>query len=517
MLGEIQTDSIMEKHLKSWRRSNRFNLWLVIASLSLLLVSQVYWLRKVYQDEKENLRNQSEMLLVETVRELQDSIIESHLVVAPDGNFATIKTVQTQGNVLRITTSIPPPNVPGPSTFMVKKDSVVMLNRDTFPSKTSLQMFIQRQNRTRGRLHQYSFRRGIANALQKLPKGSNAYFSLTIDSIPQKTLAHNFKKRLLMAELPSDFEMSRIDSLSNIDTSFAAEIIHFAPASIPSVSFFQTKMTEYRTYLLSQMGWQFGFSLFLIAFTAFTFFLISKSLREQQRLVKLKNDFVSNITHELKTPIATVSVALEALNNFNALQNPERTKEYLDISQHELQRLSILVDRVLKMSMFENDALQLKSEEFDLKPALQNILNSLSLQFEKQKAQVDFKVEGEDFRVQADPVHLTNVVYNLIDNALKYSPGKPKIDIELLSQNGHLSLSVQDQGIGIPSEYQHKIFEQFFRVPNDDRHNVKGYGLGLSYVSSVVEKHGGHILLDSKEGRGTRFTLIFPRKNTVWA
>jgi signal transduction histidine kinase len=236
-------------------------------------------------------------------------------------------------------------------------------------------------------------------------------------------------------------------------------------------------------------------------------------LRQQQQLTRLKNDFISNITHELKTPIATVSVALEALKDFNALNNPQRTREYIDISQHEMQRLSMLVDRVLKMSMFESQTLQIQTETFNLKTVIQKILESLSLQFEKNKAVVNFNTEGEDFQIEADPIHLTNVVYNLLDNALKYSKKEPKIDISLAEHNGTLTFSVQDSGIGIAKEYQSKVFDQFFRVPHGDTHNVKGYGLGLSYVAGVIQQHKGQIILDSEPEKGTRFTVFLPRHN----
>jgi len=173
----------------------------------------------------------------------------------------------------------------------------------------------------------------------------------------------------------------------------------------------------------------------------------------------------------------------------------------------------MLVDRVLKMSMFESQTLQIQTETFNLKTVIQKILESLSLQFEKNKAEVNFHTEGEDFQIEADPIHLTNVVYNLLDNALKYSKKEPKIEISLAEHNGTLTFSVQDQGIGIAKEYQGKVFDQFFRVPHGDTHNVKGYGLGLSYVAGVIQQHKGQIMLDSEPDKGTRFTVFLPRHN----
>jgi len=225
----------------------------------------------------------------------------------------------------------------------------------------------------------------------------------------------------------------------------------------------------------------------------------------------MKNDFISNITHELKTPIATVNVAIEALRNFNALQSPERTKEYLDISAAELQRLSMLVDKVLKLSMFENKEIELQKENFDLKILIEEVLYSMRLQFEKQGAIVDFKTMGPDFIIHADRLHITSVVYNLLDNALKYSRENPIIHVELAAIGSDMQLNVTDNGIGIAADYADKIFDKFFRVPSGDHHNIKGYGLGLSYAAEVVRKHNGAISLDSELGKGTKFTVKLPK------
>jgi len=238
--------------------------------------------------------------------------------------------------------------------------------------------------------------------------------------------------------------------------------------------------------------------------------MVWKSLEKQWRLTELKNDFISNVTHELKTPITTVGVALEALSNFNALQNPQRTEEYLNISKHELQRLSILVDKVLKMSLFEKKEPELKLETFNMQNLVQGVLRSMKLQFEKFSANVSIDFEGSNFFIKGDKIHLTNVVYNLIDNALKYSKGNPEIKLLLKQKNNQLQLIVQDEGIGIAQDLKNKIFEKFFRVPQGNQHDVKGYGLGLSYVAGVIKQHHGNIEVDSQINQGTAFTISIP-------
>ena len=240
--------------------------------------------------------------------------------------------------------------------------------------------------------------------------------------------------------------------------------------------------------------------------------MVWKSLEKQRRLTELKNDFISNVTHELKTPITTVGVALEALSNFNALQNPERTEEYLNISKHELSRLSILVDKVLKMSMFEKKEPELKIEPLDMQSMVQGVLSSMKLQFEKVSAKVNFQTKGNSFFFQGDKIHLTSVIYNLIDNALKYSLTNPEISLLLENTTNQIQLTIADKGIGISNDDQHKIFEKFFRVPQGDQHNVKGYGLGLSYVASVIKKHEGNIKVNSQLNEGTSFIISLPKE-----
>jgi two-component system phosphate regulon sensor histidine kinase PhoR len=227
--------------------------------------------------------------------------------------------------------------------------------------------------------------------------------------------------------------------------------------------------------------------------------------------MEIKNDFISNVTHELKTPVATVSVALEALKNFNALDDPQKTKEYLDIAQRELNRLTLMTDKILKTSVYEGQGIKIKYETIQFDDLIDEILSSMKLVFDKKQTQVRFEKIGSEFTMQGSLEHLTNVMYNLIDNALKYGREESSLKIELESLPGELLLKVRDSGMGIPQEYQKKIFEKFFRVPSGDVHNIKGYGLGLSYVSSVIEGHDGKITVESTPGVGSCFIIRLPK------
>ncbi len=277
------------------------------------------------------------------------------------------------------------------------------------------------------------------------------------------------------------------------------------------------EISAYGGYLLRKTLPQMLFALLLFGCMATAFGLMYRSLRQQQRLTELKNDFIRNMTHELKTPIATVSVAIEALQNFDALSDSARTHEYLDISRLELNRLSLLVDKVLRMSLFEQGEPELKSEPLDLRLLVEEVLAAMKIQFEKYRAEINFSASGENFVLRGDRLHLTSVVYNLLDNALKYSPSAPQIAVSLTQSGGHLALQVSDRGRGIPAAYRERIFEKFFRVPTGDVHDVKGHGLGLSYVAGVVRLHGGSIGVESVEGEGASFEIKLPVQDATFA
>lgn len=274
---------------------------------------------------------------------------------------------------------------------------------------------------------------------------------------------------------------------------------------------YQLKLHGTQPYLLRRILAPILLSIFIVGFTLLSFILLYRNLLRQRRLAEIKNEFISNITHELKTPIATVSVAIEALRSFNASMDAQRTKEYLDISHNELQRLSLLVDKVLKLSIFEKKEVDLKYERLDMKDLVDEVTASMRLQFEKYKADVTVATEGSTL-LEGDRLHLVSVIFNLMDNALKYSKDKPQISVSVKGSEQSVQLRVADSGIGIPKEYHDKVFDKFFRVPTGNLHNAKGYGLGLSYVAHVVQKHNGTIRVESAEGAGSRFVITLPKQ-----
>jgi two-component system phosphate regulon sensor histidine kinase PhoR len=329
--------------------------------------------------------------------------------------------------------------------------------------------------------------------------------------LPVKQVDSAFAKELKKASIEIPFTVA----LSNVGKAGMMPVkkeFKTSPASVGFLSpyYYQASFNNPASVIFARIAPQIILSVLLVAFTIGSFIVLYRNLMTQRRLADIKNEFISNITHELKTPIATVNVAIEAMKSFNALHNPERTQEYLDISAVELQRLSMLVDRVLKLSMFEKKKIEIKKEWFDIEELAKEILATMKLQFEKQKAKVEFRKTGERFNIHADKLHMTSVIYNLLDNALKYSKQEADILVHLVSHAGFLELRVTDNGIGISKEYKSKVFEEFFRVPRGDKHNIKGYGLGLSYVKNILHQHLGFIEVESEPGKGSTFIVKLP-------
>jgi len=494
-------------------RSYHHRLYSLLIAASMLLLSLFvgYWLYKSYDEQRDLLRREASHLFGSAVRNQQDSLLRLNILQQLDENLPADSSRRNEAlQVFRFERDVP-------RMLMNRTDSMRM-QRDTSGIR-QLELFL-RTNRPPDRNtnmapndpdHVRVTLRGL--------RGNNP-FSIQFgeDSTQVSRLRDAFTANMEEAGLSLPFRIIDRDEAQSMEEEgtvagllvirYQRDGKYFYP--YPFLAYFE----HLTPFLIRQLLPQIAFSLLLLLLTGTAFILIYRSWRKQQRLAVLKNDFISNITHELKTPITTVSVALEAMSNFNALGNPEKTDEYLDISKNELSRLSILVDKVLKMSIFESRELQLSPEPIDLKALCQEIIQTLGVQVEKQHARIDLAAQGTNFQVNADRIHLTNVIYNLIDNALKYSERHPHVQLTLKEVPKGISLAIRDHGIGIPESFQGKVFDKFFRVPTGDQHDRKGHGLGLSYVAKVINKHGGQIDLKSRPGEGSTFTITLNRTST---
>ena len=268
---------------------------------------------------------------------------------------------------------------------------------------------------------------------------------------------------------------------------------------------------DQRTYLLQSI-WV--LLLGSLLFTSVIIFVFSYSIHiilRQKKLSDIKNDFINNMTHEFKTPLATISLAVDAINSPLVLQDEQRVKHYTGIIREENRRMNGQVEKVLQAALLDKHELNLKPEELDLHEVIEHAVDNVTLLVEEKQGRITKRLEADNALFTGDNVHLVNVIYNLLDNASKYSPETPDIVISTRNKGNHILISVQDHGMGMSADQQKMIFEKFYRVPTGNVHNIKGFGLGLTYVKTVVEAHGGIIEVKSAPGKGSTFTIQLPQ------
>lgn len=273
--------------------------------------------------------------------------------------------------------------------------------------------------------------------------------------------------------------------------------------------YFGVQFPNREAQILNQMGiWSFSSAVLLlvIVFFAYTLFIILK----QKRLSEIQKDFINNMTHEFKTPIATIAVSTEVLKDPNIVKQPERLLNYTTIIENENKRLKKHVERVLQMARLDKEDIGLRKEQVELHEIIQDVVNGMQVTLHEKQGRLELLLGANQPVITADRHHVTNVIYNLLDNAIKYCKGNPLIVIRTKQDEKGITLEVQDNGIGVGAEHQNKIFQKFFRVPTGNVHDVKGFGLGLNYVKQIVEAHRGRVTLESVIGNGCTFKIFIP-------
>ena len=268
-------------------------------------------------------------------------------------------------------------------------------------------------------------------------------------------------------------------------------------------------------YLLSSMWLTLMISILLTATMIFTFSkTLSYSMR-QKRINDVKTDFINNMTHEFKTPIATINLAIDALNNQKVISNPEKIRHYSNVIKQENNRMNMQVESVLRMALMDKKELELNYEPVIIQEVLEDCADHIKLQMEAREGKLNLLFHDYNQEVIADKNHLANTIINILDNAMKYSIGSPEISMKTELTETDLIIIISDKGIGMTKEEQKRIFDRFFRVTSGNIHNVKGHGLGLSYVQGIIEAHGGRINVESEKNKGSKFYIYLPLNKEI--
>lgn len=257
-------------------------------------------------------------------------------------------------------------------------------------------------------------------------------------------------------------------------------------------------------------------ALFFTLVLCVTFIFTIYTIFRQKKVTEIKNDFINNMTHEFKTPISTISLAAQMLTDSAVSKSPQMLQHITGIISDETKRLRFQVEKVLQISLFDQQKATLKTRELDVNELITSVVNTFALKVEKNGGTIVSQLDAVNSEVLADEMHITNVVFNLMDNAVKYKRDDEalRLTIRTWNEHGKFCMSVQDNGIGIKKENLRRVFDRFYRVHTGNVHDVKGFGLGLAYVKKVIQDHRGTIRAESELGVGTRFIIVLPLLNS---
>jgi two-component system phosphate regulon sensor histidine kinase PhoR len=317
---------------------------------------------------------------------------------------------------------------------------------------------------------------------------------------------------LLGDEIQSDnFYKYYIDS--NHNTQHVIQLIAASGSSLENLSreeFLVVIVPHQRTIVLKELTWFIiGAIVFTLIITA-AFFITIRTLLKQKKLSEIKSDFINNMTHEFKTPLATISLAVDALKNEKVSNDKEKMAYFTNIIKEENRRMNKQVETILQAALLDKQEVQLNIKQLPAHDMIRVALNNIALPLQQKGGTLEVALNAGKDRIEADEVHFTNVINNLLDNAIKYSKENPTIRLSTSNQGNQLKIRIEDNGIGMNKETLSRIFEKFYRAHTGNIHNVKGFGLGLSYVKTMVDAHRGQIRAESTPGKGSIFTLSIP-------
>ncbi len=482
---------------------------LMIISMVLITGFVSYWLKHQYQQERENLVSKMTYELRSSEEQVMDEVLIGYL--APMlGDSVNLQSKR----LIHIDTT----NTKNRSTATIRVDYHGVDSMVTDQGFFALQTKTSESNEDTvfsvGLPRQQFLLRGVkmildisSDSLMFGGKEESEFFP-TVDS---QKLLYVFDQRV-QSSTGKDFMVTWVEDSSNhelVQSGRSKRNVYLSADHLDSNVFIEVEHVE--PYVLGRILPQISFALILLLLSGSAFFISYRSLRQQMELNSTRNEFISNISHELKTPVSTVKVALEALKNYDRIKDPVITREYLDMATSELDRLDMLTHKVLTHSKLESKASFLDFEEIELVSLCSVAIKKWQAKIDQENGTLKFIYSDNEILINADGLYLEGVILNLIDNGLKYAGPKPDLELELTSDQDEVRISISDRGPGIPAKYHKQIFDKFFRLPTQNKHNVKGHGLGLSFAAQVIHQHGGKIRVKERPGGGCVFEIILPK------
>jgi len=521
-----------------------FRLLVLLMSISLIgiIVVQVYWFNSSLQNNQEQfgfhvkqvignvatkLKEQEIMSFVEKINQYKDSTGSDKV----DTDFLEFgyyqRNSQTNETIIYSNSIITDDFSISPSFFDTNYDS---LQVKSFSSKRKTEVYskgIDKNDLQHKTIPDLKIEKSVKLDVLKKLQYEISYNDIALTYPIQRRISVDKLNELLSKELKeygveTPFEFGIYSN--GFATKVRSEQFKFDKDNTYSVPIFtdnegvskyqlMLSFPEKKKFLFSNL---IGITLLSLVFTLIIIIAYTSALNQlikQRQISEIKTDFINNMTHEFKTPIATINLALDAIKNPKVIDDSEKVKRYLQMIRDENKRMHAQVENVLRISKLEKKELEINKEALDINEIINDAIEHVSLIVENREGVIETHFDAKRTNVLLNDVHFTNVFVNILDNAIKYSPDKPKISIHTENIKDFIIIKIKDQGAGMSKVAQKRIFEKFYREHTGDIHNVKGHGLGLAYVKRIVEEHNGEIFVDSEKGKGSTFSIKIPLIN----
>ncbi|MFD0993744.1 sensor histidine kinase [Tenacibaculum geojense] len=498
-------------------------LYFITLTVITTIAIQVYWNHKNYQENKQRVINEVQISLDNAVEEYFAQISKENFYAIVKGDekksdkdamkgiwkdiFANIDTKKEKKIAKKDTAS----NIDFKITSLsIKTDSQKEFSDISYSFDTVLNSNKKLQENKKPKDLKV-FKGKKATDSLKLIKGLETIFiAVQSDSINPKEIDSILKKQLAQKKIYIDFGLQYFKSDTLQSDLFKTPIkvfntIESKSTFLGSDKSFKMSYSNPSLEALKRSALGIILSFILSLSVISSLFYLLNIINKQKELAEIKNDLISNITHEFKTPITTVSTALEAINHFNGINDIEKTKNYLSISENQIKKLHLMVEKLLETATLDSEKLLLKKDEVELISLLEKLTKKHQLLASNKE--ISFSTNVKKLYIELDEFHFENAISNLIDNAIKY--GGDFIDVLVISERDIITISVSDNGKGIDKNQQQKIFDKFYRVPKGNTHDVKGFGIGLYYTKKIIQKHEGEIQLNSSSEK-TVFKITLP-------
>ena len=447
------------------------------------LVIQLYWAKNTYNEKKENLESLFEICTKEIGEELQLFVLENTTFYTPSlsSKLNTISNSKTTNKQIEFDSLYNEINSIKSVSIKEKRKEILSLINNHFLFNINYpndQIF---KNEKIIKL--------IETTFEKYQLKNKYYYTITGNN------------GVLIISNVENTENNNLMNSNRYSVDFLKDDL-FLDKKI-----FSLYIGDLERSILKSISNIFILSIFFILIIIGTFIYCIKTIKNQKRITQIKTDFINNMTHEFKTPIATIGLACEALVDPNIELESSSKSKFLKTIKNENERLGKLVENVLESSVSDKGNPKLKLELFNIEDIINKAIKSIQISYDTREGEINTDFMAHNKLIEADKLHITNVIHNLLDNSIKYTIQKPNVLIATRDVIGGIVIRIKDNGIGIDKTNHVQIFEKLFRVPTGDVHNVKGFGLGLSYVKSIIDLHGGSIKVESKLGSGSTFLI----------